>query len=244
MKPVVSDETLHAFVDGELDVPESEALITRMREDRELAQRVCALRSLQSMVRLAYAEPPADAGRRQPSARRRQVAQRCALGCLVLVAGLGAGWALRGLDAPVVAAVSPGVSTGKYEAVSLMQHADPGRVMLHLDSAAPDRMEAVLDEAERLLDLAERQGRAMQLEVIANSRGIDLLRAGVSPHAERIARMQRRHANLHWVACGQSIARFMADGEKVELLPATRTAPTAIGEIVSRLQQGWTYIRV
>ena len=58
MNPVVSDETLHAFVDGELDVAESETLIARMRDDKELAQRVCALRSLQSMVRLAYAEPP------------------------------------------------------------------------------------------------------------------------------------------------------------------------------------------
>ena len=243
MKTGVSDEILHAFIDGELDVSESEALIARMREDQELAQRVCALRSLQSMVRLAYAEPPAPAGQRQPAARGRQLAQRCAVGCLVLVAGLSAGWALRGLEGQAVAA-APGPAAKGVQAVSLMQQADPDRVMLHLDSAAPDRMHAVLDQAERLLDEAERQGRAMQLEVIANSRGIELLRAGVSPHAERIARMQQRHANLHWVACGQSIARFTADGEKVELLPATRTAPTAIGEIVTRLQQGWTYIRV
>jgi len=27
-------------------------------------------------------------------------------------------------------------------------------------------------------------------------------------------------------------------------LPITRAAPTAIGEIVTRLQQGWTYVRV
>jgi anti-sigma factor RsiW len=63
MNPAVSDETLHAFVDGELDVAESETLIARMRTDKELAQRVCSLRSLQSMVRLAYAEPPMDGGR-------------------------------------------------------------------------------------------------------------------------------------------------------------------------------------
>jgi RNA polymerase sigma-70 factor, ECF subfamily len=55
---VVSDEIVHAFVDGELDVDESEKLMARMRDEAELAQRVCALRSLQNMVRLAYAEPP------------------------------------------------------------------------------------------------------------------------------------------------------------------------------------------
>ena len=242
MKPAVSDETLHAFVDGELAVAESEALIARMREDSELAQRVCSLRSLRSMVQLAYAQPPVAANRARP-APRRQFMQRCAFGCLVVLAGAG-GWALRGIESGAVAAAGPAVATEGYQAVSLAREADPNRVLLHLDSAAPDKMQAVLDRAERLLDEAERQGRAMQLEVVANSRGIDLLRAGHSPHADRMARMKQRHANLQWVACGQSIARFTSEGQKVELLPATRTAPTAIGEIVTRLQQGWTYVRV
>ena len=241
MNPVVSDETLHAFVDGELDVAESETLIARMREDKELAQRVCTLRSLQSMVRLAYAEPPVADGRPH-AAPRRQFMQRCAFGCLVLFAGLSGGWVLRSLESQAVAAV-PAAIPG-YQAVSLAREADPNRVVLHLDSDAPDKMQAVLDQAERLLDEAAQQGRAMQLEIIANSHGLDLLRAGVSPHAERIARMNQRHVNLHWVACSQSIARFTAEGQKVELLPAAQIAPTAIGEIVTRLQQGWTYVRV
>ncbi|MBU1265541.1 MAG: hypothetical protein KJ946_13200 [Gammaproteobacteria bacterium] len=243
MNPLVSDETLHAFVDGELDVAESETLIARIRDDQELAQRVCALRTLQSMVRLAYAEPPVAAGRELRPAPRRQFMQRCAYGCLVLVAGLSGGWALRGLEPQAVAAVPVAVQGG-FQTVSLTQAADPNRVMLHLDSAAPDKMLAVLDQAEHLLDEAERQGRAIQLEIIANSRGIDLLRAGVSPYAARMARMTQRHANLQWVACSQTIARFSGEGQKVELLPIARAAPTAIGEIITRLQQGWTYVRV
>jgi intracellular sulfur oxidation DsrE/DsrF family protein len=243
MNPVVSDETLHAFIDGELDVAESETLIARMREDKELAQRVCALRSLQSMVRLAYAEPPVVGGRGSRATPRRQLIQRFAVAGFILVVGLSGGWALRGVESQVVAALPAAIANG-YQLVSLAHKADPNRVMLHLDSAAPDKMQAVLDQAERLLDEAEQQGRAMQLEVIANSRGINLLRAGHSPYAERMARMKQRHANLHWVACGQSIARLRGDGEKVDLLPDTQTAPTAISEIVTRLQQGWTYVRV
>jgi intracellular sulfur oxidation DsrE/DsrF family protein len=243
MKPVVSDETLHAFIDGELDVAESEALILRMREDAELAQRVCSLRSLQAMVRLAYAEPPVPAGHASSDKPRRRFIQRCAFGCLVVLAGLG-GWVVRGQESSSLAALQPTTLPTGYQAVSLAAKADPNRVMLHLDNARPDRMRAVLDRAEHLLDEAERQGRAMQLEVIANSHGIKLLRAGHSPHAERIARMRARRVNLGWVACGQSIARFASEGQQVELLPTTRTAPTAIGEIVTRLQQGWTYVRV
>ena len=135
-------------------------------------------------------------------------------------------------------------SSSSMPSVSLAREADPHRVMLHLDSAAPERMEAALDRAEQLLDEAEREGRAMQLEIVANSHGINLMRAGVSPHAARMAQMTQRHANLHWVACSQTIARFTGEGQHVELLPTARAAPTAIGEIVTRLQQGWTYVRV
>lgn len=243
MSPIISDEILHAFIDGELDVAESEKLIARMREDAELMQRVCDLRSLRGMVKLAYAEPPPAAGRKPRRVPRRRFMQRCAFGSLILLAGLSGGWALRGLESSTVAA-APAAALGAYQTVSLAREADPNRVMLHLDSAAPDKMRAVLDQAERLLDEAEREGRTMQLEVIANSRGIQLMRAGHSPYAARMARMKQRHVNLHWVACGQSIARIASEGQRVELLPATRTAPTAIGEIITRLQQGWTYVRV
>ena len=242
MKPDISDELLHAFIDGELDVAESEKLLARMQDDKPLSQRVCALRSLRSMVRLAYAEPPRIEPK-TPLVRPRQLVQRCAFGCLILLAGLSSGWALRGLGAQTVA-LQPAASADGYRTVSLAREADPDRVMLHIDSAAPDKMQAALDQADRLLNRAAQQGRPMQLEIIANSGGIELLRAGNNPFAERIARMQRHHANVYWVACGQSLERFASEGKQVRLLPATRTAPTAIGEIVSRLQQGWTYIRV
>lgn len=245
MKSFVSDESLNAFIDGEFDVAESESLIARMRDDPDLAQRVGTLRSLQSMVRLAYAEPPVAQAwvERAAAAQPRQFMQRCAFGCLILLAGLSGGWALRSLE-PQTAAVVPAVVKSDYQTVSLARVADSSRVMLHIDSAAPTKMKAVLDQAEFFLDQAERQGRSVQLEVIANSHGLNLLRAGVSPYADRIARMEKRHANLQFIACSQSVARFKNEGQKVVLLPAAQTAPTALGQIVTRLQQGWTYVRV
>ena len=244
MKPFVSDESLNAFIDGEFDVAESESLIARMRDDPDLAQRVGTLRSLQSMVRLAYAEPPVAGSGAVRAVPRRQFMQRCAFGCLVLLAGLSGGWGLRSLESQTVALAAPVAVKSGYQTVSLAREADPNRVMLHIDSAAPDKMQAVLDQAERFLDEAERQGRSMQLEVIANSHGLSLLRAGVSPYSDRIARMKERHASLQFVACSQSVARFTHEGQKVVLLPTAQIAPTAIGEIITRLQQGWTYVRV
>lgn len=242
MNPGVSDETVHAFVDGELDVAEREALTARMQADSELARRVCAVRALRDMVRLAYAEPPAAAPYRTARAGDR-FARRCALGCLVLFAGLAVGWALRGMERPLMAALAPAAHDATFQPVSLAREPDPNQVLLHLDSGKPERMEAALDHADRLLVEAERQGRRMQLEIIANSYGLDLLRAG-NPYADRIERMRQRHANVQWVACNQTIARLNSQGAAITLLPAARIAPSAIGEIVTRLQQGWTYVRV
>ena len=244
MNTFVSDEALHAFVDGQLDVADSEALIARLRADPPLAQRVCNLRGLQSMVRLAYAEPPRAADAQPRPSRSRPRLQRCAVGCLVLLAGLIAGWGLRaGVEAEALAQ-APLAAFDGYQPVSLAQQPDPNRIVLHLDSDDSTRMAAVLDRAEALLDEADRQGRAIELEVVTNSNGINLMRAGVSPYAARIARMTQRHANLYLVACSQTIARYTGQGQKVELLPVAQAAPTAIGEIVSRLQQGWTYVKV
>lgn len=241
MNGPVSDETLHAFVDGELELREREALLARIPSEPELAHRLCAVRGMRDMVKLAYAEPPAPGrARLRPP---RAAMQRCALGCLVLGVGLFLGWMLRGIEGNASVASAPALQPIGLSRVSLAGQPDPNRVMLHVDSAAPERMRVALDEAERLLDVAEREGRIMQIEVVANSHGLTLLRAG-SPYAERIARMQKRHANLQWVACSQTIARFRAEGQTVELLPIVRQAPTAIGEIVTRLQQGWTYVRV
>lgn len=250
MKPFVSDESLNAFIDGEFDVAESESLIARMREDPDLAHRVGTLRTLQSMVKLAYSEPPVHRGWVASTVPPRQFMQRCAFGCLILLAGLSGGWILHGLETRVVAAapmVAPlpdaSMSSG-FERVSLARVADPNKVMLHIDSASPDKMKAVLDQAEKLLDQSEKQGRTMQLEVIANSHGLSLLRQGLSPYSERIALLKARHASLQFVACSQSVARFKSEGQTVELLPAAQANTTAISEIVTRLQQGWTYVRV
>lgn len=249
MKDFVSNESLNAFIDGEFDVKESEALIARMRDDADLAQRIGTLRSLQSMVRVAYAEPPKARTWPGTALPRKQFMHRCALGCLILIVGLSGGWLLHSLESQSTAAspafsAAPTLSGTGFEAVSLAREADPDKIMLHIDSAEPRKMRTVLDQAEIFLDQADRQGRVIQLEVIANSHGLNLLREDLSPHAERIARMKQRHANLQFVACGQSVARFKGEGQRVELLPAAQTAPTAIGEIITRLQQGWTYVRV
>lgn len=225
MKPVISDEELNAFVDDELDAADRERVLAAVATDGALAQRACALRLTKEHVRHAYAEPPAAPSHARPTPAWR------ALATALLVAGAAlAGWTAR--------------DRALESASPASRHADSGHVILHLADREAARAETVLDDAEGLLLAARESGRPMVVELVANAGGLDLLRAGVSPHADRIARLRAEHANFTLIACGQTIERLRERGIEVRLLPGTRVASSALDQIVTRMGQGWSYVRI
>lgn len=235
-----SPEYLGAFLDGELSAEERTRVLALLDSDPDFKARACELRTLKEMVRGAYGEvPAAPAPARRPSWLG--APQALAAGVmLALGLGLGLGWLVRDYSqAPAGYDRLAGLPEG-YRAVALSQPVDSGRIILHLDSGEPGRLAKVLDLAERLLD---RQPGA-RIEIIANSYGLDLLRADVTPLRARIEAMARRHANLSFVACGQTVARLKREGVEVELLPVARTATSAINAIMTRMGQGWVYVKV
>jgi intracellular sulfur oxidation DsrE/DsrF family protein len=117
-------------------------------------------------------------------------------------------------------------------------------IVLHLGSSAPERAQAVLERAEGILEAARAAGREVQVEIVANGGGLDLLRVEATAHARRIAALQRMYPQLALVACGQTVQRLRESGVPVHLLPGTVEASSALDEIVLRMQQGWAYLRI
>lgn len=237
-KEPVSQEYLNALVDGELTADERERAYRRIEEDADFKARVCETRTLKEMLKGGYADlaPPRAAGRRGFNGLPQAMAAM-----LILALGLGGGWLARGeFERPPQVDRLAGLPSG-YQPVALSNRIDPGKVLLHLDSNDPARLEAVLDLAERML--AQGGGEA-RIEVVVNSYGLNLLREDVSPYRERIARLADDHSNIAFVACGQSIARFKRDGVRVDLVPEASVASSAIGEILGRMQDGWVYVKV
>lgn len=237
---VLTPEYLNAFVDGELAADERERVMGLLESDPDFKMRACELRTLKEMVKGAYAEAPAAPVRSNVGGLGSGLKQAIAAG-LLLALGLGGGWLARdrigmepGYDR------LPGLPGG-YQTIALAEQVDPGKIILHLDSGDPGRLDTVLDLAEKLL---RQHGPSARVEIVANSYGLDLLRADVTPLAPRIADMARRHANLSFVACGQTVARLKRDGVRVELLPDAHTATSAINEIMTRMGQGWVYVKV
>lgn len=240
-KDVLTPEYLNAFVDGELTADERERVMALLQSDPEFKMRACELRTLKEMVKGAYAEAPAAPVRSNAGGLLGSGLKQAMAAGLLLALGLGGGWMVRdriGTEAGYDRL--PGLPGG-YQAVALAEQVDPGKIILHLDSGDPGRLATVLDLAEKLL---KRHGPSARVEIVANSYGLDLLRADVTPLAPRIADMARHHANLSFVACGQTVARLKRDGVRVELLPDAHTASSAINEIMTRMGQGWVYVKV
>jgi len=229
---------LDAFVDGELAADERAQALTRLEADAAFKAETCELRTLKERVKGAYAEVPVAPVRAQR--RFRSGAAHALAAGLLLAVGIGAGWLARdfGAAGPTFDRLA-GLPAG-YQAIALSEEIDRDKIILHLDSGDSGRLGNVLDLADKLLG----QQPGARIEVVVNSYGLNLLRADVTPLAARIENMARRHANLSFVACGQTVARLKRDGVKVELLPVAHTASSAINEIMTRMGQGWVYVKV
>ncbi len=91
---------------------------------------------------------------------------------------------------------------------------------------------------------AQDSGRTIEVELVANRGGLKMLRSDTSPHADRIARLRAEHPNLALIACGQTIERLRDSGVEVRLLPGTRVVSSALDQIVTRMSEGWNYVRI
>lgn len=228
-----ADYELHAYVDNELDGKRKHALMESMHADDELAYRVCELQRTKQWLKSAFegAEPPSS--RYTGAGLRPRWASRwgMAASILLLLAAFAAGWLVRPVPPPdLYSAVIDNIETSDY------------RVVLHIDEAEPRKFEQVLKQTERLL--TEYHDRGIQVEILANSAGLDLLRVDASPYAERIAAILSRHRNLRLVACDNAVRRLRDSGVKPVFFEGTRTDESAVEHAVKRLRQGWSYIKV
>jgi intracellular sulfur oxidation DsrE/DsrF family protein len=231
MNREISDEILGAHIDNELDPAERAAMLERIAADAGLRARACELWQVKQMLRGAYPLPQSKPG----ADRRGRIAPgwlHALAASLLLMVGTLSGWLAHGrIDAERQL-------TAQIDAI----RADGGRVVLHLFSDEPARMEAALRTAEQLVETRNADGQPLRVEFIANGPGLHILRAGGSPHALRIAALGN-HANLRLVACRQAMERMAERGINVTLLPGVEAAPSAESQLASRLTQGWRYIQ-
>lgn len=231
----ISDEILGAYIDNELDATERAVVQERIAADDALRARACELWQLKQMVRGAYPLPRHNTEKGAGSGKPID----------------NGGWphALAASLFVAIGAVSGWLVNARFDANRQFDRQieaignDGGRVVLHLFSNEPARMEAALEMAEQLASARDTQGRPFRVEFLANGPGLHLLRQGGSPYAERVEALRRRHANLRLVACREAIVRMQERGVEVNLLPGVEEAVSAESELSARLTQGWRYLQ-
>lgn len=241
-----SDEFINAFADDQLAPEEKSRVYPIVNEDPELNQRVCEVRKIRDLIQLAYKEPPLpDTKRRRGSGRLGHIAA-----AVFIAIGAGAGWGLHYLLSDPgrvdTASVPHSSSTHSRPAGHTLPARDGEmRIVLHLSRGGTDRMREVLDEAENLLTHYAQTKQPARIELIVNGEGLNLLRADTSPFAARIQDMHRRHENLTFAACQNTLDRVRRDtGVQARLLPEAVVIDSGVAEIILLQQQGWAYIQV
>lgn len=235
-------DALNAYLDGELSPGKAATLEQRLRDNPGLQKHLDELRRVRGLMRVAFEDTRTLAAPPLPSQPMRYAV---AAGALMLVTGFALGWVVRPTTPALPAAAAVPDDALVLQPARLARTVDStmGRVLLHIGSSDPGRAQTALGRAERLLARYAREGRRLSFEVVVNSSGLDLLRR-TSPIANQVTRLQQQYGNLTFLVCGQTVERWRQErGGDPGLLPGVVVGPPALEHIITRLEEGWAYLR-
>lgn len=228
----VSDELLNAFVDDELDAAEKSRLLNCMAKETgaKVRERICQIWQVRELVRSACPQnnslpPPVKI------TFIRQYSQ-ILFGGILLAIALAAGWILHSNQKPTI--VTNIVTANRVTE----------KVLLHLTSSNRALFNIALNETEALSNSKDSSGNPVQVELLVDKGGLNLLRSSISPYAARIKAMRVHHNNITFLACNNTIQKLRKTGANVELLPQVSVVPSAHELIIARIKDGWTYLKV
>lgn len=91
----------------------------------------------------------------------------------------------------------------------------------------------------QLRNLKEYWADAVSLEVLIQGPALDMVLAAKSTQKEAIGRMKA--SGIRFVACEFSMKQRNVNAD--ELLPGMETVPFGLVEIITRQEEGWTYLK-
>lgn len=229
------DITLNEFVDDQVDSVRAEMIIQAMEKNPAIRERVYQLRRAKDLMKLSFKDAKAPLKTTLiANSRTWRLPQFSGLAAAFLALVIAASSGVLGFYS--------GKQTSTTDATTLAQtHQD--RLILHVSESNPKHFARALAFVKTFLAEHERQGEG-QIEVVAHAGGLDLLREDVSPYANEVKALMKQHANVHFIACANGIRSLLKKGIKPNIIDGIPTGQTALDRIVSRLQAGWSYLKV
>ena len=156
---------------------------------------------------------------------------RVAASFLLALLAFGAGWFGHSLQGQARQQLALGTSG-----------ADMPHVILHISESDESRFIAVLDKAEQILQ--QYHDPAVQVEVIANAGGLDLMRTASSRHTDAVKRLITAYDNVRFIACSLELKKLQEGGLDPTLIAGIHADQSAADYLIQRLTEGWTYIKI
>ena len=180
----LSEEMQSAFVDGQLEADDWAKIAARLDAEPGLREDVCRLRALKDMVRHAYEVPPPPPAR---SWRTAGWGWKSLVAAAIVFALLGWFGRAEWDRAPGLDAASAYALSGDWHALrGNWRAADGAKVLVHVSTGGHEALGNALDEVEDLLHEAGASHRRIQVEIVANGGGLDLLRASDPDFPQRL----------------------------------------------------------
>ena len=238
----ISEDKLNLFIDEELDTEEMNEIHKALLEDKGLRERVCQLKAVRELVGYAYSEVPSSSSRQVERRRSTPILFRTVAASIMLVVGVLVGWSTYEFSPNAVNAVSA-ENTFQYVANHVTAESSQRKIILHIDSSDLTVVDAALNEADYLLSTYRKANKPLQLDIITNKKGIDILRPDISPYINRIQKLAEEEG-VSLFACMRSIDKaYKREGTEVVLMPGVNSRGTAKEIIPARLEKGWVYIK-
>jgi len=236
-----SDEMLNAYLDNELAAAERKRILEALRVDANLRERLSRLDQIRNLLKIAYhdMQPAQHTPNNSKIRLRKQIAIAASL---FIVIGTIIGWFAR------EELVEP---SGLAELAKQVQYTkavtadETWRVLLHISSNEPHRLNVLLEETESILREYKEHPQKVSLRILANGKGLDMLRDDTSQYGKRIAQLQKQYHNVVFLACAEAISHIEKTQHKqIKLLPKVEVTPSALNEVLNRRKEGWTYIKI
>ncbi len=241
-KSLYSDEHLNAFIDDQLDTVEKAEILDAVRHDTVLSQRICKLQKLHNLVQLSYQSIEVPERHKEiNSITQTSRFKWFSVASLFLAFGVMAGWISHQVMHPD--SISD-IAQITHNSIT-KNNAEHWKLMLHVSTSNPIRLNIVLNEAEKLLQEYATTSRKLELEILTHKDGLALVTDNGKDYNKRLQKLQLKYANLAVMVCGQTLKRVQREqGKKIKLLPNTSVVSSAISQVVKRQQSGWSYIRI
>lgn len=236
-----SDEHLNSYIDDQLSTSEKAEILDAVRHDSELSQRVCKLQKIKNLIQLSYESMDVPTHYKNKQVIKKQgYLKWFAAASILFIVGSITGWVThQSLNQDKQTELT---HLTQYKA--LKNIAEPWKVMLHVSTDDPIRLNIILNEAESLLKEYEDTSRKLELEILTNNKGMTFVTDNGQSYSQRLQKLQSQHTNLILTACGETLKRISSTHKRLPLLPTTKVVSSALNEIVKRKKEGWTYIHI